>query len=247
MKVSLITVCFNSVKTIGHTIETVLSQDYDIIEYIIKDGGSTDGTLELLSKYKGQIKVVSKADKGIYDAMNQGLELVSGDVIGIINSDDFFPDNKVISRVVDEFKSSNAGAVYGDLEYVDAEDTDKITRKWKAEAYAKSNFLKGWMPPHPTFFLKKEYYEQFGLFNPDFKSAGDYELMVRMLYKEDVKASYIPHVQMKMRAGGVSNASLKNRIRANKEDRRAWKINGIKPKWYTLWQKPLSKVFQWLS
>lgn len=247
MKVSLITVCYNSVKTIGHTIETVLSQDYGNIEYVIKDGGSSDGTLELLSKFGDKIKVVSKPDKGIYDAMNQGLELVTGDVIGIINSDDFFPDNKVISRVVAEFEKSNAGAVYGDLEYVEAEDTSKITRKWQAKAYDKSKFLKGWMPPHPTFFLRKEFYEKFGLFKPEFKSAGDYELMLRMLYKEGVEASYVPHVQMKMRAGGVSNVSLKNRIRANKEDRRAWKINGIKPKWYTLWQKPLSKVFQWLS
>ncbi|WP_341227595.1 glycosyltransferase family 2 protein [uncultured Arcticibacterium sp.] len=247
MKVSLITVCYNSVKTIGHTIETVLSQDYDNIEYVVKDGGSSDGTLELLSKYEGQITVVTKADKGIYDAMNQGLELVSGDVIGIINSDDFFPDNRVISRVVAAFESSSAGAVYGDLEYVEAEDTSKITRKWQAKSYDKSNFLKGWMPPHPTFFLKKEYYNQFGLFKPEFKSAGDYELMLRMLYKEGISASYIPSVQMKMRAGGVSNVSLKNRIRANKEDRRAWKVNGLKPKWYTLWQKPLSKVFQWLS
>jgi glycosyltransferase involved in cell wall biosynthesis len=247
MKISLVTICFNSAKTIEDTIKSVLSQNYTSIEYIIKDGGSTDGTLEIIDKYKDQVKFISKPDKGIYDAMNQGLELCNGDVIGIINSDDFFPDQQVIDRVVKAFEGNDIGAVYGDLEYVNAEDTTKIERRWKANEYNVRNFLKGWMPPHPTFFLRKEYYNQFGLFNPDFKSAGDYELMLRMLYMEGVKPAYIPQVQMKMRAGGMSNMSFKNRLRANMEDRRAWKINGLKPKWYTLWQKPLSKVFQWLS
>lgn len=247
MKISLITVCYNSVKTIEHTIKSVLSQNYNDIEYIIKDGGSTDGTLDILKKYETEIHLISKPDKGIYDAMNQGLELVTGDIIGIINSDDFYPDNEVINRVVETFSDQKIGAVYGDLRYVDSEDIEKLSRSWIANEYNPENFLKGWMPPHPTFFLRKSYYNKYGFFNTDFRSAGDYELMLRMLYKEGVKAAYIPHVQMIMRAGGVSNLSLKNRIRANMEDRRAWKINGVKPKWYTLWQKPLSKVFQWLN
>lgn len=247
MKISLITICFNSEETIEDTIKSVLAQEYQNIEYIIKDGGSSDGTKSIVEKYHDKIKWISKPDLGIYDAMNQGVAMATGEVIGIINSDDFFPDTQVVSRVAEVLKEKKFGAVYGDLEYVNALDVTKIERSWKASTYNVNNFLKGWMPPHPTFFLRKEYYEKYGFFNPEFKSAGDYELMLRMLYKEGVKPAYIPHVQMKMRAGGVSNMSLKNRIRANMEDRRAWKINGIKPSWYTLWQKPLSKVFQWLS
>jgi glycosyltransferase involved in cell wall biosynthesis len=247
MKISLITICFNSEKTIEDTIKSVLAQDYSNIEYIIKDGGSTDRTKAIVDQYSDKIKWISKSDKGIYDAMNQGVALATGDVIGIINSDDFFPDTQVVSRVAEVLKDKKYGAAYGDLEYVNALDVSKIERSWKAKTYDVNNFLKGWMPPHPTFFLRKEHYENHGLFNPEFKSAGDYELMLRMLFKEGIKPGYIPQVQMKMRAGGVSNLSLKNRIRANMEDRKAWKINGIKPKWYTLWQKPLSKIFQWLS
>jgi len=247
MKISLITICYNSEKTLEETIQSVLNQNHKNIEYVIKDGGSTDGTLAIVEKYKDRVKFVSKPDLGIYDAMNQGLDLCSGNVIGIINSDDFFPDNEVVSRVVDALKDELVGAVYGDLEYVSAHDTSKVERHWKANPYDKTNFLKGWMPPHPTFFIRKVFYEKYGVFNPAFKSAGDYELMLRMLYKNDISTAYIPKVQMKMRAGGVSNMSIKNRIRANMEDRKAWKLNGLKPKWYTLWQKPLSKIFQWLK
>ncbi|MFT6880448.1 MAG: glycosyltransferase involved in cell wall biosynthesis [Arcticibacterium sp.] len=247
MKISLITICFNSEKTLEETIRSVLNQNYKTIEYVIKDGGSTDGTFAIVEKYKDRVKFVSKPDLGIYDAMNQGLALCSGEVIGIINSDDFFPDNDVVSRVVDVLNDEQIGAVYGDLEYVSAQDTAKTERYWNAKPYDKANFLKGWMPPHPTFFIRKVFYNKYGVFNPAFKSAGDYELMLRMLYKNDISTVYIPRVQMKMRAGGMSNRSIKNRVRANIEDRKAWKLNGLTPKWYTLWQKPLSKVFQWLK
>ncbi len=247
MTITLITICYNSAATIEDTIKSVLAQDFKDIEYIIKDGGSTDGTLDILKKYEDQLKWVSKKDKGIYSAMNQGLELASGEIIGLLNADDFYADNEVLSRVAKVFEDSKVGAAYSDLQYVDSQDTNKIIRNWQAGTYDHSNFLKGWMPPHPTFFLRKEFYDRFGFFREEFASAGDYELMLRMLYKHEIKAVYIPIVQIKMRAGGVSNMSLKNRIRANKEDRKAWKINGIKPKWYTLWWKPLSKVFQWLN
>ena len=246
MTITLITICYNSAATIEDTIKSVLAQDFKDIEYIIKDGGSTDGTLEILKKYEDQLKWVSKKDQGIYSAMNQGLELASGDIVGLLNSDDFYADNQVLSRVVKAFDNPDVGAVYGNLQYVDSENTSNITRNWEAGDYDRSAFLEGWMPPHPTFFLRKEYYLKFGFFRDEFVSAGDYELMLRMLYKHEIKAVHIPAVLIKMRAGGMSNMSLKNRIRANREDRRAWKINGIKPKWYTLSWKPLSKVFQWL-
>lgn len=247
MKVSIVTITYNSEKTLKDTIESVLSQDYDNIEYIVADGLSKDGTVDILKSYGDKISWVSEKDSGIYDAMSKGVARATGDIIGIINSDDFYPDNQVISRVVDKMSSTGADAVYGDLQYVDFEDTSKQIRLWISGEYDKSRFLNGWMPPHPTFFLKREAYEKFGLFDPTFKSAGDYELMLRMLYKHNLKAVYIPQVQMKMRAGGVSNVSLKNRWRANREDKRAWQINGLEPNWYTFIVKPLSKVFQWLK
>jgi glycosyltransferase involved in cell wall biosynthesis len=247
MKISIVTISFNSAATIRDTIESVLSQDYPDIEYIIKDGGSKDDTLKIIKSFGNKIKLVSQPDKGIYDAMSQGVALATGEVVGIINSDDFYPDNQVIRRVAEAFNKHKTDAIYGDLQYVDYADKSKIVRDWKSGEYQRGRFLNGWMPPHPTFFLKKSVYDKFGLYDASFKSAGDYELMLRMLYKHQVSVAYIPHVQMLMRTGGVSNVTLKNRIRANQEDRRAWKINGLKPRFYTLFAKPLSKLGQFLK
>lgn len=246
MKISVITISFNSASTIRDTIESVLSQDYPNVEYIVIDGKSKDNTVEILKSYGEKIKWISEPDKGIYDAMSKGVKLATGNVVGIINSDDYYPDAQTLSRVAKAFENSDIEAVYGDLQYVDFSDSNKVVRNWKSGEYKKENFLKGWMPPHPTFFLKKSVYDKFGYYDATFKSAGDYELMLRMLYRHNIKVAYIPSVQMKMRVGGVSNVSLKNRIRANKEDRRAWKINDLRPRWYTLYAKPLSKIFQWL-
>lgn len=247
MKISVVTVAFNSALTIKKTIESVLNQDYQDFEYIVVDGASKDNTLEILKSYGNKIRWISEPDKGIYDAMSKGVKMATGDVVGIVNSDDYYPDTQVLSRVADAFKNNKIDAVYGDLQYVDFNDETKVTRNWISGEYNRDKFLKGWMPPHPTFFLTKAAYNAYGVYDISFKSAGDYELMLRMLYKHQLKAIYIPHVQMIMRAGGVSNASLKNRIRANKEDRRAWKMNGIKPRWYTLYAKPLSKIVQWIK
>ncbi len=247
MKISIITASFNSAKTIKETIESVLSQDYPDVEYIVADGGSKDDTIEILRSYGDKIKWISEKDSGIYDAMNKGIRLATGDVIGIIGSDDFYPDSTIISQVATAFRDSGADSVYGDLHYVAEENTNKIIRNWKSGKYKVSNFLYGWMPPHTAFYLKKSIYEQFGLYNTDFKSAGDYELMLRMLYKHGISTHYIPNVLMKMRVGGTGNASLKNRLRANTEDKIAWKINGLSPYWFTMYLKPLSKLHQWLS
>jgi glycosyltransferase len=162
-----------------------------------------------------------------------------------LNSDDFYCSNDVIEQVVLAFQNNNTDCLYGDLNYVDPVDTSKSVRKWRSGSYLKKNFLKGWMPPHPTFFVKKSCYERFGKFDTQFKSAADYELMLRFLFKESCSAQHLPKVMIHMRAGGVSNVSLKNRLRANREDRLAWKINGLKPKWFTLLRKPLSKLKQY--
>jgi len=248
MKVSIITVCYNSNDTIESTIQSVVSQNYNNIEYIIVDGLSTDDTLKIVEQYKSKIsKVISEKDNGIYDALNKGITAASGDIIAILHADDFYANENVISKVVNEFIQNNVDAVYGDLQYVDKQDTKKIKRNWISGVYQKQNFLKGWMPPHPSFFVKKECYDKFGLFNTTLKSAADYELMLRFLYKHNCSVVYIPYVLVKMRVGGKSNASLINRIKANREDKMAWKINGLSPGIFTFIRKPLSKLGQFLK
>lgn len=244
MKISIITACYNSAATIRDTIESVLAQDYADIEYIIVDGQSSDNTLHIVNQYSPRItKIVSEKDDGIYYALNKGIDLATGDVIGILHADDFYASSTVISSVMK--KMQNADAVYGDLQYVDRANTSKVIRNWKSGEYEDGMFLKGWMPPHPAFFLKTKCYEENGLFNTSFRTAADYELMLRMIHKYKVPIAYIPEVLVKMRVGGVSNVTLKNRIKANREDKRAWIINGLQPGWFTLMRKPLSKLRQY--
>ena len=245
LKISIITVSYNSESTILDTIQSVNKQDYSNLEYVIVDGLSNDKTLDIINQnHKGVL--LSEKDKGIYDAMNKGIDLATGDVIGILNSDDFYAENMVVSEVAKIFNQKDCDAVYADLLYVDEKDTKKVIRKWISGFYKKNSFLTGWMPPHPTLFLKKEVYNKFGKFNLQLKSAADYELMLRMLYKHNLKVEYLPMVTVHMRTGGQSNSSIKNRIKANKEDRLAWKINGLKPYWFTLYMKPLRKITQFI-
>jgi len=248
MKVSIITVSYNSAQTIADTIKSVISQDHDDIEYIIIDGNSSDNTLAVIDSYKSQLfKVVSEPDNGIYHAMNKGLALATGDVIGILNSDDIYVDSTVISDVVAAIDRANSDACYADLCYVEKSDLTKVVRCWQSGSYSKGNFLKGWMPPHPAFFVKKEFYQKFGFFNTDFRTSADYEIMLRMLYKHNLSCTYLPRVIIQMRVGGQSNISLKNRIKANREDRKAWAVNGLKPGIFTLFRKPLSKISQFFK
>lgn len=245
MKVSIITITYNSEATLKDTIESVVNQTYDDIEYIIVDGKSTDNSLSIIESYKDKIsKVVSEKDKGLYDALNKGIALATGDLIGIIHSDDFYTNKFVIEKIVKSIEENNSDAIYADLYYVDKVDTNKIFRKWKSGNYKYGQFLNGWMPPHPTFFVKRSCYEKFGSFNLSFISAADYELMLRFIHKHKIKISYVPEFIVKMRVGGKSNVTLKNRIRANKEDRKAWTENGLNPKFYTLFLKPLRKIVQ---
>lgn len=245
MKVSIITICYNSIETIEDTLKSVLSQDYKDIEYIIVDGKSSDGTLEVIKKYSSQIaKIVSENDKGLYDALNKGISIATGDIIGFLHSDDLYYDTTVLSRVVRNFLNSDVDSVYGDLIYVKRNNPDKIVRYWESKPYSHGLFLKGWMPAHPTFFVKKSIYHSYGNFNLELKSAADYEIMLRFLHKHKISTTYLPQVLIKMRVGGKSNVSLSNRLKANREDRQAWKINGLKPSIFTLFRKPLSKIPQ---
>ena len=247
-KISIITVCYNSAKTIEDTILSVINQTYDNIEYIIVDGLSTDNTLEIVNKYSDKIaKVVSENDAGLYDAINKGIGLAKGEIIANLNSDDFYIDNNVIADVVAKMEEEKSDTLYADLYYVDEIDTNKVVRNWVSGAYKKGAFFKGWMPPHPTFFVRKSIYDNYGKFSLELKSAADYEIMLRFIHKHECSISYLPRVVVRMRIGGVSNASIKNRLKANREDKRAWEMNGLKPKPYTLIFKPLSKVLQFVK
>jgi glycosyltransferase involved in cell wall biosynthesis len=247
MKISIITVTFNSAQTLGDTLKSIAFQDYPNIEIILVDGLSNDKTLEIATAFNHlPITIISERDQGLYDAMNKGIALATGDIIGILNSDDFYIQSNVISQVMERFQDESIDAVYGDLNYVSSENEHRIVRKWKSGEYHSERFLHGWMPPHPTFFLRKKHYNEFGTFDLEFKRAADYELMLRMLFKHQLKASYIPSVFVHMRTGGASNSSLKARREANREDRLAWKKNGLQPRWYTTWLKPISKLLQYL-
>ena len=245
MKISIITITYNSAATIEQTICSVTEQTHPDIEYIIVDGKSSDDTLKIVEKYKGKVaKLLSEKDQGLYDALNKGIAMCTGDVIGILHSDDFYIDSDVIRKYADTFLKTTCDAVYSDLYYVDKTNTDKIIRKWKSGEYTNKSFINGWMPPHPTFFVKKEIYQKFGMFNTDFKSAADYELMLRFIQKNKISLSYLPEYTVKMRMGGKSNVSIQNRVNANLEDRMAWEINGLKPRFYTLYLKPFRKILQ---
>lgn len=243
----MITVCLNAEETIADTIESIRRQSHPDIEYIVVDGGSTDATLSIIAQNRDVVsKLLTGPDSGMYHAANKGISVAAGEVIGMLNADDFYADNDVLKDVASAV-TKGSDAVYGDLHYVDRKDPQTIKRNWVSGSYNREQFLSGWMPPHPTFFLRKNAYDTHGLFRLDLKSAADYELMLRMLYKHSLKIGYINRVLVKMREGGRSNSSIANRIRANKEDRRAWTINGLKAAWYTLHLKPLSKLKQFYS
>lgn len=247
LKVSIITTTYNSASTIEDTLRSVTSQDYGNIEYIIIDGLSKDNTLEIVNKYKNKIsKVISEKDTGIYDALNKGIDAASGDIVALLHSDDFYIDNHVVSKIVECFEKNNCDGVYANLYYVDKDNANKIVRKWRSGKYRHGKFLNGWMPPHPAFFVKKSCYEKFGKFNLALRSAADYELMLRFIHKNKISLAYLDEYVVKMRTGGQSNASVQNRLKANQEDREAWRINGLKPRIYTLTFKPLRKIIQFI-
>ena len=248
MRVSIITIVFNNAATVSDAVQSVLSQDYKDIEYIVIDGKSTDGTVEIIEKYGSLIDTfISEPDGGLYDAINKGIYLATGDVIGLLHSDDVFASDHVVSDIVQTIESRQVDCVYGDLDYVERANMNTIVRKWKSGPYDRKNFIYGWMPPHPTFYVRKSCFEKYGSYDMTFGSAADYELMLRFMFKFDVSAAYLPEVMVKMRVGGKSNASFKNRIMANSQDYRAWLKNGLKPKFYTRILKPLQKIPQYFA
>ena len=228
MKISIITACFNSEDTIACAIESVASQTYSHIEHIIIDGGSTDGTLDVIDRCRESLaKVVSEPDEGIYDALNKGIRLARGDVIGFLHSDDIYSDDKVIEKVANIFMDHGVDSCYGDLVYVDKNDMDKIIRYWKTGNFKPGSFKRGWHPPHPTFFVKKDVYEKYGVFDTRLEVSADFELMLRFLERYRISTWYVPEPIVKMRVGGESNKSLKNILKGNRNCYRAFKMNGL--------------------
>lgn len=246
MKVSIITVSLNAVTSIADTLTSVASQSYANIEHIVIDGGSTDGTQEVIKLYPHVAKFISEPDKGLYDAMNKGLAMSTGDIVVILNADDFYAHSGIVDQVVKTFKSHQVDAVYGDLVYVNAHYST-VTRTWKAGSYRRDKFYQGWMVPHPTFFVKRELYDRLGYFNTTLKYAADYELMLRFMFKQHISTFYIPETLVVMKTGGKSNSSLKNRWTINREDRKAWSINHLQPHLFTLILKPLRKLTQYIN
>ena len=244
---SIITCIYNGENTIGHAIESVLSQSNSNIELIIIDGASTDNSIKIINTFSDKKITValSEPDNGIYDAMNKGIKLATGDIVGILNADDYYPNNNVLLKVAKAFNNPSIDACYGDLVYVDVNNKEKIVRVWKSGLFTPDIFYHGWMPPHPTFFVRRSIYEKYGLFNLELGTAADYEIMLRFLLKHRIKVEYIPETLVHMRTGGISNNSLKRRIQANLMDRKAWRINGLTPYPWTLTLKPLRKLKQW--
>lgn len=210
MQISIITVCYNSALTIENTIASVAQQNYKNVEYILIDGASTDNTVDIIKRHKEVSMVVSEPDEGIYDAMNKGLLLAAGDVIGTLNADDFYIDKNVLSEVASVFEDESIDACFADLVYVDQFDTNKIVRYWQSKPYNEGLFKQGWMPAHPTFFARKCIYEKFGVFNLDYKIAADFELLFRFIEKNKIRTAYLPKVIIKMRLGGTTNKSMRN-------------------------------------
>ncbi len=245
VRVSIITVVKNNRSYIEDCIKSVITQQYPNYEYIIIDGRSTDGTIDIIKKYYNYISIfISEPDGGIYDAMNKGIKLATGDIIGILNSDDIYNTNDVITEVVREFTEKGVDAVFADLVYVDRNNTDKIVRYYKSANFTPNKFAYGWMPAHPTFFLKREYYEKYGLFKTDYKIAADYELLVRLLGKNKLSYSYLQKVIIKMRSGGISTSSFKSNWILNMEIIRACRENGIQTNIFKVFSKYLVKLYQ---
>jgi glycosyltransferase len=228
MRISIITVVRNNRNTIEDCIRSVVGQTYANMEYIVIDGASTDGTLDIINRYKNRIsRVISEKDEGHIFAMNKGIEMASGDIIGFLHSDDFYAGNTVLEKVAGSFKDNDTDSLYADLVYVKKNDPEIAVRYWRGRKYDAGFLRWGWMPAHPTFFVKKTIYEKYGCFNTDFKISMDYENVLRLLHRHKISAQYLPETIVKMRFGGVSNRSVKNIIRKTVEDYRACRMHEL--------------------
>ncbi len=248
MLVSIITITYNSEKTLEQTLLSVTAQTYPQIEHIIVDGASTDGTQQIIERYKSKIATyISEPDSGIYEAINKGIALAKGDVIGILNSDDVFAEPDTIAHIVKAFETQPADVVYGDLEYCNMERQahKQLVRYWKSNVFKRADLKYGWMPPHPTLYCKREVFDKYGLYNIKFRISGDYDFMMRIFNQATLRTAYIPKVLVKMRIGGISNRNLQSIIQKMCEDYQVMRNNGLSL--FTLVCKNIRKITQWIS
>jgi glycosyltransferase involved in cell wall biosynthesis len=246
--VSIITVSHNSALTISDTVKSVLNQTYPHIEYIIIDGASTDGTIDVINSFGNAIsKFVTEPDKGIYDAINKGIRLSSGEIIGILNSDDFFYDGNVIASVVHTFLNNDIDAVIGDVLFVDPVNSSKVVRYYSSKHFNINKFKFGFMPPHPSFYVRRDLYEKFGYYKTDYKIAADFELVLRFLRIYNISYKYLEMPFVSMRSGGVSNKSISSNLTLNKEIARACRENGIITNYLLIYSKYFTKIFQFFG
>lgn len=245
MKISVITVCFNAVSTIESSILSVISQDYENIEYIVIDGGSTDGTIEVIQRYAARISCfISELDRGIYDAINKGIMHATGDIIGLLHGNDCFASTQILHKVAQPFLEKNVDAVYGNLTFYT--ETGRITRRWRSRTCNRLLLELGWMPPHPTLYVKKEIYKRYGNYRLDFGTAADYELILRLFYRHRIKSYHVDQVFIKMLTGGISNKNLLNHVSGNSNDFKAMKKHHLRAPFIAIILKPLQKIFQYL-
>ena len=247
-RISVVTVVRNSVSTIEETIRAVAAQTYGNVEHIVVDGASTDGTQDIVHRYRDKIaKIVSEPDRGIYDAMNKGLALASGDVVGFLNSDDIYEHERVLQKVASVMSDPEVDACYGDLVYTDPSDTRRVTRYWKSRPYEDGLCRRGWMPAHPTFFVRRSVYEQFGGFDLEFRRQADFELTLRLFDVHGIRSVYVPEVWVRMRTGGLSNNSFSGIMKGNIEAYRACRKNGLRVTPFFIVYKMLSRIPQFFA
>lgn len=245
-KISVVTAVFNREATIAEAIQSVAAQDYPDIEHVLQDGGSKDSTLDVIHRTAGPgVSLESQPDGGIYDGINKGLARTTGDIVGLMHSDDLFASSDVLSRVAQAMADPEVDGVYGDLDYVSAEDTTRVIRKWRSGAYDPSRLRRGWMPPHPTLYLRREVLDRWGMYDTSYRIAADYDAMLRYLVQGRIQLAYVPHVMVKMRVGGESNKSLSKIVKKSREDYRAIRSNGVGGLG-TLMFKNLSKIQQFI-
>ncbi len=247
MKVSIITVVHNNASTIKNAIESVINQSYQNIEYIVIDGASTDGTIEIINNYKNHIAhFISEPDNGIYNAINKGIKLATGDIVGILNSDDFFCCNNIIEKVVNEFRKDNIDAVYGDVQFVNPNKENKITRYYSSKRFKPSMFKYGFMPAHPSFYAKRSFFNELGYYKETYKIGADFELLLRFLLKNNLKAKYLEMPFVTMRTGGISNRSYKSNLLLNREILKACRENNVKTNLIKIYSKYFIKAFEFV-
>jgi len=247
MKISVITVTYNSAATLRDTLKSVQEQGYTNVEHILVDGASTDGTVDIIKSFPHVKKWISEKDSGLYDAINKGIAMAEGDVIGILNSDDFFPDPHVLSKIARAFGENDVDAIYGDIAFVRPENTGKIIRLYSSAKFTPRRFAYGYMPAHPSFYAKRACYREFGCYKHDYKIAADYELLMRFIYRHGIRYAYIPEILVYMRTGGVSNKNIFSRYTLNKEIVKACRENGVRTNMAILLFKYLNKIFEYIK